>query len=260
MTQLAKRTEVVMKIGILQTGWINPALQDEFGTYSQMFVSLFHRQNAGFSFTPYIVYDSQFPDDASDCDGYIITGSAAGVYEDHDWLEPLFEFIRICHARRLPMIGICFGHQAIATALGGEVVKHHDGWGVGNRAQNATAPQALSTVTGCEADDADIDMIYFHQDQVIQAPDGAVVTLSDEFCPIGGYVLDSHVLSFQGHPEFSAEYTRALLGIKRDAIGDARTDEALNSLERDNHSQKLARWMTSFFTTAHQQRCSRTSG
>ena len=104
----------------------------EFNSYPDMFETLLDGNPHHF-FTTFDVTASILPDSPDICDGYIITGSSAGVYEDHIWLEPLFSFIRACSGQHLPMVGICFGHQAIAHALGGTVVKFHDGWGVGNR-------------------------------------------------------------------------------------------------------------------------------
>ena len=72
-----------------------------------------------------------FPTSVSSCDGWIVTGSAFGAYEDHAFIPPLEDFIRANYKADVPMAGICFGHQIMAQALGGKVEKFSGGWGVG---------------------------------------------------------------------------------------------------------------------------------
>ena len=70
------------------------------------------------------------PASALDFDGWLITGSRHGVYDDLFWMPPLQDFIRELADQQIPLVGICFGHQIIAEALGGRVVKSDRGWGV----------------------------------------------------------------------------------------------------------------------------------
>jgi GMP synthase-like glutamine amidotransferase len=72
-----------------------------------------------------------FPKDIHDCDGWLITGSRFGAYEDHPFIPPLEDFIRAAYAAHVPVVGICFGHQIIAQAMGGKVEKYAGGWSVG---------------------------------------------------------------------------------------------------------------------------------
>ena len=132
-----------MRLAILRTGQTNAAIRASFPDYPDLYENLLNngasRIKGAFSFRYFAVFNGEMPADPDEFDGYIITGSAAGVYEDHDWLKPLFAFIEKCDALKKPLCGICFGHQAVAKALGGEVVKWADGWGVGVRDMQITA-------------------------------------------------------------------------------------------------------------------------
>jgi GMP synthase-like glutamine amidotransferase len=237
-----------MHLAILRTGQTNAALNGASPDYPEMFVDLLNtagkHKNISFTFTSFAVFNHELPTDASDFDGYIITGSAAGVYEEHDWLEPLFAFIRACDAIKKPVCGICFGHQAVAKALGGEVEKWPDGWGVGVRDMNINAHTSWMTLKN------DYSLIYFHQDQVTKLPQGATSLASSDFCSIGAFAKDQHIFCLQGHPEFPADYSRALLEVIRERVGEDRTKTALNSLSDKTDAAEIALWICDFFLQA----------
>ena len=236
-----------MHLAILRTGQTNKAISDSFPDYPEMFARLLNRsasdsQHPRFTFTSFAVFFGELPAHINDFDGYILTGSAAGVYETHSWLEPLFAFIRACDAAKKPICGICFGHQAVAKALGGEVVKWPDGWGVGVRdMQAADKPDWMAQMK-------EFSLIYFHQDQVTKLPAGAKTIATSSFCTIGGFAKDGHIFCLQGHPEFGVDYSAALLETIRARVGDARTDSALASLTRRTDAEIVASWIGDFFT------------
>ena len=127
-----------MKIGILKTGHAPDIVRDELGDYDAMFARLLGGH--GFSFDPYDVVDEEFPVGAHAADGWLVTGSKHGAYEDHPWIAPLEQLIRDIRAADRPLVGVCFGHQIIAQALGGTVVKHP--------AAGAWAPHATRSTGG----------------------------------------------------------------------------------------------------------------
>ena len=121
-----------MNIAILETGSINADIADRFSRYPDMFRKMFaDAGSTGITFSEVPVLDGVFPASVDDYDGYLVTGSAAGVYDDFDWIDPLKAFIRDIHAAGKPLVGVCFGHQIIAQALGGTCIKWPGGWGVG---------------------------------------------------------------------------------------------------------------------------------
>jgi len=198
-----------MKIGILQTGHAPDMLLPDTGDYDAMMARMLDGQ--GFDFETYAVVDQEFPESPHAADGWLITGSKHGAYEDHPWLPPLEELIRAIHAANLPMVGICFGHQIIAQALGGKVVKHPDGWRVG--------------ATQYEIEGSPLTLNAWHQDQVIEAPDGAEIIGRAEGCDIAAMRIGERIYTVQPHPEYGAAFMQGLLdhrapGVVPDPLSD----------------------------------------
>ena len=187
-----------MKIGILQTGHAPDALRPETGDYADLFQRLLGHHD--FDFEVYDVVDMQFPDSVHAADGWLLTGSKHGAYEDHDFIPPLETFIRDAYAATVPMVGICFGHQIIAQALGGKVEKFAGGWAVGRQTYDWQGRT--------------IALNAWHQDQVTERPDGADVVATNAFCENAALVYGDRIFTVQAHPEFENDFTRRL--------GDAR--------------------------------------
>lgn len=221
-----------MKIGILQTGRSPDETRADFGDYDAFFERLL--DGHGFSFVTYAVLDGELPVDPSDADGWLITGSKYGVYEDHPWIAPLEDFIRAVYARSIPLIGVCFGHQIIAQALGGEVEKFGGGWSVG--------PVNYRTTDGEE-----YRLIAWHQDQVVTPPPGAEVAASSDFCQYASLRYGDSVLTIQPHPEFGNDFARALLKARGDVLPDQIKTRADETIGTPLDSERYADRMASFF-------------
>lgn len=184
-----------MKIGILQTGKVPENLRAQCGEYPDMFEQLL--SGNGFTFASWAVVDGVFPDHPNQADGWLITGSRHGVYEDHDWLPPLEAFIRKIVSDEKPLVGICFGHQIIAQALGGHVEKFEGGWSIG--------PQVYEFADGPKAVHA------WHQDQVTTPPAGAQTIAKSDFCAHAALLYPSQALTYQPHPEFDDAFPAGLI-------------------------------------------------
>ncbi|MBX3562744.1 MAG: type 1 glutamine amidotransferase [Sphingomonas sp.] len=225
-----------MKVGILETGKPPAHLIGQFGRYPDMFRDLLGN---GFDYADYDVEAGELPADPAAHDAWIVTGSPAGVYEDHGWIAPLLSFLRRAESAKL--VGICFGHQAMAHALGGHVEKSDKGWGIG--LHNYPIVERKSWMDGDGA--AMISVPASHQDQVMLQPRGTDVIASSVFTPYAGLAWrDRPALSFQFHPELSADYTKKLIDSRRHRLPDP--DAAIASLDAPNDNARVGGWIRRF--------------
>jgi GMP synthase (glutamine-hydrolysing) len=234
-----------MKIGILETGLINEKLIDRYDPYPVMFAALLDRAQQDLQYQTYSVIRREMPASIHDCEGWLITGSRHGVYESLDWMLKLQVFIRELERASVPLVGICFGHQIIAQALGGEVVKSDKGWSVGLHSYQIDVAQAWM------GDAPEQVGIYtFHQDQVVEKPPAAKVFSSSDFCPYAGLGYGDSIITIQAHPEFEEGYELALLNLYGDNIVPGPVaSKALADMQasgRKADTQMLAGWLTRF--------------
>ncbi|MCV6600282.1 MAG: type 1 glutamine amidotransferase [Cohaesibacter sp.] len=178
---------------------------------------------------------------AENYDGYLITGGKYSVFEQYDWQDRLLAFIRELDEKAIPLVGICYGHQAIATALGGETERSDKGWGIGLMDISLTdRPNWL------QAPQRDLMLHSMHQDQVSKMPQGAKLFLASDFCPIGGFYKDKTYLAIQQHPDFTPEVNRHLIEKRYERIGAERADKALKSLQEHDDTPIAAQWIADF--------------
>lgn len=221
-----------MKIGILQTGQAPDVLREASGDYPDMFETLL--EGRGLRFTRYDVEHMALPADVHDAEGWLITGSRHGAYEDHPFIAPLEEFIRKAVAEGVPLVGICFGHQIIAQALGGKVEKYQGGWAVG--------PQVYDF--GGEA----ITLNAWHQDQVTELPPGARPLAQNEFCAYPALIYSDRAFTVQAHPEFRDDFVEGLMAARgRGVVPEPVMQAAAQRLGKPNGAQRIAAMIAEFF-------------
>ncbi|OYX54927.1 MAG: GMP synthase [Brevundimonas subvibrioides] len=224
-------------IAILETGKPPEALKDAFDDYPARFRALL---GEGVATVRFDVQAGRLPEDPEDFQGAIVTGSAAGVYDDLPWIAPLVDWLRAARGRTR-LVGICFGHQVMAHAFGGLVEKSDKGWGVGLHRYAVVGEEPWMFPRA-----ASIAIPVSHQDQVLVPPADARVIAASEFTPFAGLAWDD-AMSFQCHPEFQPDYAAALVESRRGhRIADALADEALASLAKSNDRAVLTAWIRAF--------------
>lgn len=221
-----------MKIGILQTGHSPDEMIADQGDYADLFMRLLADQ--GFEFTTYNVVDMQFPGSITACDGWLLTGSKHGAYENHPFIAPLEKLIRDIYAEAIPMVGICFGHQIIAQALGGKVEKFSGGWAVGRQVYDWQNQQ--------------VALFAWHQDQVVTRPTDATLVASNAFCENAALVYGNRVFTVQAHPEFDGDFVAGLATHRGPGVVPAaQLDATRASLAAPVQTAHLARQIAGFF-------------
>ncbi len=216
----------MMKIGILVCGRPPEELRERHGAYDAMFSRFL--DGRGFTFDSYAALDGELPDDVLAADGWLITGSRFGVYEDHDWIPPLEDFLRRAYAASVPIVGICFGHQLLAQALGGKVEKFSGGWSVGGETY---ALDGLGK---------EMRVMAWHQDQVVEKPPEAEVAGSSAFCRFAALAYGTKAYTIQPHPEFLPDYVGELVEARRNILPEEVTRKALGSLGQEISSPLVA--------------------
>ena len=220
-----------MLIGILQTGRAPEELRPRTGDYPEMFERLLGPES--FEYRTWHVEGGDFPDGPEAADGWLVTGSKHGAYEDHDWIPPLERLIREIRAAGKPLVGICFGHQIIAQALGGRVEKWPGGWAVGRTVYDWQGrPLALNA---------------WHQDQVTAPPAEAEVVATHPDCPYAALLYDAEIFTVQAHPEFDAEVVAGLADTRgRGRVPEAQLDAARAELDRPTERAEVGAMIARF--------------
>lgn len=221
-----------MKIGILQTGHAPDEIQATLGDYDTMFGRLL--ADSGLTFETFNVVDMDFPASVTACDGWLVTGSKHGAYEDHPFIPPLEDFIRASYDADVPMVGICFGHQIIAQALGGKVEKFKDGWAVGRQTYDWQGEE--------------IALNAWHQDQVVVRPETAQAVACNDSCENAALLYGRNAFTVQAHPEFGDQMIDGLATLRGPGVvPDPLLAGAHANLGKANANQKLALQIAKFF-------------
>lgn len=237
-----------LTLGILQPDVVMDVFQPEFGDYPAMVEGILADAAEADEVLDFRVFDVQhgeYPPAVDDCDAYLITGSRNSVYDDEPWIAVLEEYVRTLDRCRKPLVGICFGHQIVAKALGGETALARGGWGVGIAASEVIKPAAFM-----QPPLEEFGLVVSHRDQVTCLPPGATLHASSEHCPHSLFTVASHILSLQGHPEFEPGYSRALMDMRRELIGEKTWEDGVLSLDHKSHRREIARWILNFVARA----------
>lgn len=180
-----KTTTVVL--GILLAGEMPATVAAEHGDYTSLYRRMLNDER--FTIRSYRVMKGDFPISITDCDAWLVSGSSSSAYDNHAWIRSLEAFLRDAYKRRMPIVGVCFGHQVLAKALGGRVQRQKGGFLAGVRRYHFL--------------DTTLPLVAAHGDQVTVPPPGAVVVASAPYCPNAALRYGDIAFSIQPHPEYS---------------------------------------------------------
>ena len=235
-----------MRIAVLLTNDDTSAFAAHFPNDGQKVVQLLQPLRPGWNFEVVPVKDGVLPASALAFDGYVITGSPASVNDDSlPWVAQLLAFIREVDAARHPLIGLCFGHQAVARALGGQVARNAAGWGLGTAATHWAQPRAWMYPPR-----AATTLMAAHNEQVTRMPEGAACLGGSDFCPIGSMQIGRHIWTTQYHPEMPLVFMQALLGHLADKLDADTIARAHTSLANAADVPLFGQWMVQFLEHA----------
>jgi len=219
-----------MRFSILKAGRAPRKSRERIGDYDRMFLDLLSAPED--QWEVHDVEQDQFPEDEAGYDGFVITGSPASAYEDLPWIRNLLELTRRAHQRKQRLLGVCFGSQIVAMALGGQVAPNTKGWDVGlTGIQLTDAGKNLPLLSGAPSP---LRAYQSHQDIVTELPPGAVQLASSELTPFEMFHLENHVLCMQGHPEMDQGVVENLLDA-RDFLPPDIADRGRKSLSEQPH-------------------------
>jgi GMP synthase-like glutamine amidotransferase len=228
-----------MKIGLLECDHVMEKFRPIAGDYREMFTTLLGTEDLSWRF--FDVCNGGLPESAGACDLWLTTGSRFSAYDSLDWIERLKSFVVAVRNEKIPFVGVCFGHQILAEALGGEVRKAETGWGVGVHEIQIIQREAWMApeLQSCR-------LQFMHQDQVTRLPEGATLLGQTTHCPTAMFRVDETMFGVQAHPEFSSAYGEALIRDRIARIGEEKAHRGLETVSQRTDHQAVAAWIRRF--------------
>ena len=229
-----------MRIGLLLCDHVPPGFRVVAGDYPDFVRRLLPDHEV-------VVYDlpaGEFPQDLQACEGWITSGSRHSVYDEVGWISRFAELVRSIHGQRRQLVGVCFGAQMIAHALGGNVGPAPTGWAVGIKVVEVLSKEPwMAPVVDS------FRILHSNADQISSLPPDARLLGRTQEVPVSVLAIDDHIIGFQGHPEFSADYSAVLMEARRGTLIPAPVvEEGLASLREAPDTDLLASWIQRFFT------------
>ncbi|WP_372615034.1 type 1 glutamine amidotransferase [Aquicoccus sp.] len=222
-----------MRIAILMTNTDESDFAHRWPRDGEKFPAMMRRVRPGWAFVVCPVKDGVFPETLEGIDGVMITGSPASVNSGAEWVARLEALVREIVAAGIPLFGACFGHQVIATALGGRVGPNPDGWVFGQVEAEFTDGRKMPIYSS-------------HSEQVLRLPEGAEVIATGPGCPVAGFVIGDGVMTTQYHPEMEPDFVAALIEELAEELGPEITARARASLGTPPDMAGTAEWIARF--------------
>ena len=235
-----------MKIALILCDHVDEEFLQPYGDYPEMFVNLLRPAIPDLQLVVFDATKGEFPQASTAFSGYLISGSRHGVNDDLPWVVSLEAVIKGLWRAKQKIIGICFGHQLVAKALGGKVITSPKGWGIG-----MSTNHILQTQRWMQPPKSALNLLISHQDQVVELPEQAQVLAENSHCLYYMLQIDNRILTIQGHPEYNSDYLRALITKRRKKYTSGVYTEAMRSLEKESDNILTAQWIHKFLETPH---------
>ncbi|MGL4237026.1 type 1 glutamine amidotransferase [Tabrizicola sp.] len=233
-----------MHIAVLATNTDTSAFAARHPRDTQKFRDLLLGVRPGWTVTAFDLPSGEFPEGLQGFDGFLIGGSPSSVDDDDPWIGRLMELIRQAYADGKPLAGACFGHQAIAKALGGTVGPNPGPFVLGTAETELVAPAPWMD------GGARIRLAAAHGEQVLRLPAGAEVVGRSEGCPAAAYRIGSGVFATQYHPEMTPEFLAGLVEEFAPGLAAEVGAAAKVSLPLGTEGRRFAEWIARFFEMA----------
>jgi GMP synthase-like glutamine amidotransferase len=233
-----------MHIAVLATNTDESAFAARHPRDVEKFQVLLHGVRPEWKVSAFDLPKGQFPKDVEGFDGFLIGGSPSSVHDEDAWIERLLSVIRAAYAAGKPLAGACFGHQAIAKALGGTVGPNHGPFVLGTADTEIVSPAPWMEPV------AHFRLAAAHGEQVTVLPPGAEVVGRTPGCPAACYRIETSVFATQYHPEMTPEFLAALVEEFAPQFPVEVGEAAKASLPLGTEGPRFAEWVARFFEQA----------
>lgn len=237
-----------MHLAILMTNTDESAFAQRHPRDGEKFTDLVRRVRPGWTTEVFPVKDGVFPETLEHFDGAMITGSPASVNSGAEWTARLFDLVRELHSGAFPVFGACFGHQAVAVALGGRVGPSPGGW-----VHGLTRNEILVRRDWMRDLPEVVNLYASHAEQVLDPPAEADILARSEGCPISGMAIGRHIYTTQHHPEMTHDFILALTEEMAGILGPDLTTHALTTLQERPDMDAFAESVAKFFEQARDE-------
>lgn len=230
-----------MRVGLLLCDRVRPELVGISGDYPEMFRAMFRCHAPQVELAVYDIRAGIYPRSPDECDAYISSGSASSVYDNEIWIGDFEDYLKYLYRTDKKFVGICFGHQMMARALGGTVAPSDKGWGVGIKECELTLRKPWMTPAA-----VGYSILVSHRDQIESLPAAAEILATSPDCEIAMVQIGEHFLGIQGHPEFTPEYARALMDARTAIIPGDCLEAGRESLGATLDTRVIVDWILAF--------------
>ncbi|KAI3525531.1 hypothetical protein L1887_04387 [Cichorium endivia] len=235
----------MMRFAVLQCAEDSDYVKKKYGGYFGVYLRMLAEE--GEIWDVFHIAAGDFPDDGEIglYDGFVITGSCRDAYGDDGWICELLTLLDKLHLMNKKVLGICFGHQILARALGGKVARADSGWDIGVRIINFSSSTKI--LTNLEMPKT-LSVIECHRDEVYELPADVEVLAWSDKTRVEMFRYRDHIMGVQGHPEYTNDILLQLIDrlLQGNFIEESYAVEVRAKLEMEPDMEPWKELCTSF--------------